>query len=189
MASPKGTRFSPKVSKSFSPVKKSTTPPLFGKVAAISAKAFPAVAALDTASASRPLILLGEPHHTFAKANELLTEHAHIVVSGKEPCYAATIGQSGSHLGQCFPSNSCGADQIPVQTRNGVGKFHHGLAEWSKLLSKSPQGRSAGKPGSQTFQKIHSGNNLRIAPAKALTPSRSEEQSRGRHLQRAVHWP
>ena len=54
MASPNGTSFSPNISRSFSPAKKPTTPPLFGIVDAISAIAFPAFAASVTTLASKP---------------------------------------------------------------------------------------------------------------------------------------
>ena len=56
--SPKPTNWSPNLPMSFSPAKKPAMPPLFGSVAAISAKVFPAIAAVLTRSPSSPVMLL-----------------------------------------------------------------------------------------------------------------------------------
>ena len=56
MARPNGISCSPKAFISFSPAKKPTTPPVLGSVSAISARVLPAIAALETASPSIPLI-------------------------------------------------------------------------------------------------------------------------------------
>ena len=58
MDSPKPTNWFPNSPISFSPAKKPTMPPLLGSVAAISAKVFPAIAAVLTKSPSSPVILL-----------------------------------------------------------------------------------------------------------------------------------
>ena len=55
MASPNGTSFSPNISRSFSPVKNATRPPLFGTVFASSIRALPAVTELTTTSAFSPV--------------------------------------------------------------------------------------------------------------------------------------
>ena len=57
MEPPKPTSWSPKDPMSFSPAKNPAMPPLLGRVAAISARVFPAIAAVLTRSPSSPVML------------------------------------------------------------------------------------------------------------------------------------
>ena len=89
IASPNGTSCSPNSDISFSPAKNPTTPPLFGRVAAISANVFPAVAALATTFASIPAIateksFIALPNGTSSVANSDRDEPP--VIHDVNPC-------------------------------------------------------------------------------------------------------
>jgi len=112
MALPNGTNCSPNLSMSFSPAKKPTTPPLFGSVVAISASALPAVAALETRSASIPLMALLNsamlsPNGTSSSAK---SEREELPVNQDAiPCTSSAFVSSNiASVNACTPLNIAG---------------------------------------------------------------------------------
>ena len=97
-------------------------------------------------------------HHGLAKAGELIPELFHVVFASKESDHSSAIGQSCGHFSQCLTSNSGCTDQISIQTGNGVGELHHGLAKRHKLFCKVRQRRTASEPRGQTLQQIGGSN-------------------------------
>ena len=174
MASPKGTRFSPKVSRSFSPVKKSTAPPLFGKVAAISAKAFPAVAALDTASVSRPLILLENPIILSPKPTSCSPNTPISLSPAKNPATPPLLGRVAAISASVFPAIAAVLTRFPSKPEMVLENFIMASPNGTSSSAKAPK---EDPPVSQEVRLSRRSTPviIRIAPAKALTPSRREE--------------
>ena len=170
MASPNGTSCSPNISISFSPVKNPTTPPLLGTVEAISAIAFPAVAAFVTTSASKPVTSAAKAFIALPNGINCSPKAFISFSPAKKPTTPPLFGSVAAISAKVLPAMAALETVSPSRPLTSAEKAliaePNGMSSEAKLAKELPPVSQEVKP-SKMFEAV----SIRIVSARAFTPS------------------
>ena len=170
IASPNGINCSPNSFISLSPAKKLTTPPVFGMVVAISAIAFPAIAAAVTASASSPFTarenpIIASPNGTSCSPNSFMS-----FSPAKKPSTPPLFGSVAAISARVLPAVAAFATMFPsipaITTENSFIASPNGTSSVANSDNDEPPVIQEVNPC-----KISAAVRMRMVSARALTPS------------------
>ena len=170
MASPKGTSWSPNALISLSPAKKATAPPVLGRVAAISAMAFPAMAALFTASASSPLMLAANRIMDPPKPTSWFPNSPMSFSPVKNPAMPPRFGRVAAISASVLPAIAAVLTKLPSRPamllENFIIASPKGTSSPAKADREDPPVSQEVNPSSRSAAVIS-----KIASVSAFTPS------------------
>ena len=170
IALPKGTSCSPNALISFSPAKKPTTPPLFGIVVAISARALPAVAASVTTAASKPATSSAKLFIAWPNGMSCSPKAFMSFSPVNQPTTPPELGSVAAISASVLPAVAAFATTSPsipaISSENCFIALPNGTSSSAKPVKEEPPVSQEVRP-SRIFAAVRT----RMVSARALTPS------------------
>ena len=170
MASPNGTNFSPNMSRSFSPVKNATRPPLFGTVFANSIRALPAVTELTTTSAFSPVTAIENSFIASPNGTSCSPKASMSFSPAKKPTTPPLLGSVAAISASVLPATAALATTSPsipaISSENCFIAVPKGTSSSANPVSEDPPVNQEVSP-SRIFAAVR----IRMVSARAFTPS------------------